>query len=85
MDAGKIINKLPHTVSVLKGGVILKYPSPVNLTISKIHAQEGFYICDDNNQSFMYSVIDQIPKIFEGVVISRIYAGWVRTNLNLKK
>jgi hypothetical protein len=51
--------------------------------VGKIFAQEGFYILDENNnqQPIMYSIgDDQLPKLLEGIVIMRIYSGWIKTN-----
>ncbi len=47
--------------------------------VAKIYAQEGFYISDDNTQ-IMYNVgADNEPKPLDGVVIMRIYSGWIKT------
>lgn len=35
---------------------------------------------DDHGQALMYNIgNDHIPKLFEGIVIMRIYSGWVKT------
>lgn len=78
-DVFKILQHIPQHWIQLKDGVILKYGHNSTFMVAKIYAQEGFYISDDNNQ-IMYNVgPDNEPKPLDGVVIMRIYSGWIKT------
>lgn len=71
---------MPQSCLVLKDGVILKYGTYSQVTVAKLFAQEGYYIQDEAAQPLMYALdAEQNPKLLEGVVVMRIYSGWVKT------
>lgn len=71
---------MPQASLVLKDGVIFKYGTYSQVLVAKLLAQDGFYIHEDNAQPIMYGVdTDSQFKLVEGVVVMRIYSGWVKT------
>lgn len=78
----KIILCIPHSWVQAKEGIILKYGRSESLVVSKLMAQECFHIWDSsktgNASMCMYSWQESI-KLFEGIVIMRIYSGWVKS------
>lgn len=74
------MQRIPCNWTQPKDGIILKYGNNSNLIIAKIYGQEGYYISDDNSQNLMYNVgADNEPRPLDGVVIMRIYSGWIKT------
>jgi hypothetical protein len=60
------IKKLPQSWNILKDGLILKYGNYLNLLVSKLHTQEGYYVVDENiqpNQPFMYTMDNGQQKL----------------------
>lgn len=79
---GGLLQLLPQTVSVMKDGVLLRYGHYSSLICAKIFAQEGYCIMDENCQSFLFTVgSDKVAKVLEGVVVLKIYSGWIKTHI----
>ena len=65
---------------LLKDGIILKYGVKGNVTLAKLYAQEAYYVNEDGGAPFLYALDeDGQPKVIDGIVIMRIYSGWVKT------
>jgi hypothetical protein len=57
------LKRLPQSWNILKDGIILKYGNFQNIIVSKLHAQEGYYVVDENNQPFMYTIDNGHEKL----------------------
>lgn len=73
------MQKISQSWNILKDGIILKYGSINDLMVAKLFAQEGYYVSDESGQPFMYNTESGKAKLLEGIVIMRIYNGWVKT------
>jgi hypothetical protein len=54
---------MPQSWIILKDGIILKYGNCNNVIVAKLHAQEGYYVIDENSQPFMYTVENGHEKL----------------------
>lgn len=63
---------------VLKDGIILRFEGKGPI-VAKLFAQDAYFVHEDANTSFLYHSEVNHLKVIEGIVIMRIYNGWVKT------
>lgn len=81
MPLGTMLGSIAQEWIVTKEGILLKYGHSRTLTVSKLFSQEGFFVMQDDKNAFMYNHANNCFKVLEGVVVLRIYSGWVKSLL----